>query len=230
VAGRNSPKGISALIYSHAAWIALLRTQKQACTPKSGDSILTYNDIPYLERPSYAEDLLLNTVIDTLCDVPHRLLRPRQSCGLQPDQSHRLKVSMRHFNMFRNQKSPAQLRPSLNSAPPVPTAIDIQIANNNGSTVAIEAMPDRVQAAKKMPTPSLSQMIEQLTWQNGQLRSEIDYHQRLHGPSLYLLQRTKLIVKSLQQVIENFESLDSELRQGAGKHNEDIIEKVSGAT
>jgi hypothetical protein len=137
---------------------------------------------------------------------------------------------MPYFNMFRTQQSRAQLRPSLNSAPPVPTAIDIEIANNNGSTVAIEAMPDRVQAAKKMPTPSLSRMIEQLTWQNGQLRSEVDYHQRLHGSSLYLLQKTKLVVKSLQQVIENFESLDNELRQGADKHDEHdehIISKVS---
>ncbi|KAF2818122.1 hypothetical protein CC86DRAFT_309878 [Ophiobolus disseminans] len=104
---------------------------------------------------------------------------------------------------------------SVNSAPPAPTPIDIEIANHNGSTVAIEATPERVQAAKKMPTPSLSQMIEQLTWQNGQLRSEIDYHQRMHGPSLYLLQKTKLVVTSLQQMIENFESLQNELGRSA---------------
>lgn len=101
----------------------------------------------------------------------------------------------------------------------------MEIANHNGSTVAIEATPDRLQAAKKMPTPSLSQMVEQLTWQNGQLRSEIDYHQRRHAASLYLLQKTRLIVKSLEQAIENFGDLDGEPRAGAVRHNEQVVEK-----
>jgi len=63
-------------------------------------------------------------------------------------------------------------------------------------------------------------MVEQLTWQNGQLRSEIDYHQRKHAVSLYLLQKTKLIVKSLEQVIGNFRSLDGELGASMRDNNE----------
>lgn len=132
---------------------------------------------------------------------------------------------MRYFNMIQTHRNQGRLPPSVDSAPPAPAAIDIEIANHSGSTVAIEATPERVQAAKKMPTPSLSQMIEQLTWQNGQLRSEIDYHQRLHGPSLYLLQKTRLVVKSLQQVVENFDALDSELGASAAKHDEQSMEK-----
>lgn len=132
---------------------------------------------------------------------------------------------MRYPNMIRDQPNRGCPQPSVNSAPPVPAAIDIEIANHNGSTVAIEATPDRLQAAKKMPTPSLSQMVEQLTWQNGQLRSEIDYHQRRHAASLYLLQKTRLIVKSLEQAIENFGDLDGEPRAGTARHNEQVMEK-----
>lgn len=108
-------------------------------------------------------------------------------------------------------RSHGQPRVCNNDAPPVPIAIDIEIAKCNGSTVAIDAMPDRLQAAKEMPTPSLTQMVEQLTWQNGQLRLEIDYHQRRHAASLYLLQKARLIVQSLEQAIENFASLDEVL-------------------
>ncbi|KAF3030335.1 hypothetical protein E8E12_000426 [Didymella heteroderae] len=133
---------------------------------------------------------------------------------------------MQYLNMTRNQQSQGRPQPSVNSsAPPAPAAIDIEIANHNGSTVAIEATPDRLQAAKKTPTPSLSQMVEQLTWQNGQLRSEIDYHQRRHAASLYLLQKTRLIVKSLEQAIENFGSLDGEPQASTARHGEQVMEK-----
>lgn len=127
--------------------------------------------------------------------------------------------------MKQNQQSQGWPQPSVNSAPPAPAAVDIAIANHNGSTVAIEALPDRLQAAKKMPTPSLSQIVEQLTWQNGQLRSEIDYHQRRHAASLYLLQKIRLTVKSLEQAIENFGSLDGEQRASTAGHNEQVMKR-----
>jgi hypothetical protein len=37
-----------------------------------------------------------------------------------------------------------------------------------------------------MPTPSLSQIIEQRTWENGQLRQELAYQQRKHEASMLL--------------------------------------------
>ena len=126
----------------------------------------------------------------------------------------------KHSKMSENRKNQSGCQSSINSAPPVPTAIDKEIANHSGSTVSIEARQDRLQAAKRMPTPTLSQMVEQLTWQNGQLRSEIDYHQRRHAASLYLLQKTKLIVQSLEQAIENFGSLDSELGTSSVKYGQ----------
>ena len=72
--------------------------------------------------------------------------------GLSPASRYFL---MGYLDMIRHKRSQGRLLPSVNNAPPAPAAIDIEIADHNGSTVAIEATPDRVQAAKKMPTPSL---------------------------------------------------------------------------
>lgn len=55
------------------------------------------------------------------------------------------------------------------SQPPTPTSLDVLIGHSLGSTVAFEATPGRLQASK-MPKPTLSQEIQQLTGENGFLR------------------------------------------------------------
>ena len=67
-----------------------------------------------------------------------------------------------------------------------------------------------MQAAKKWPTPSLTQIIEQKTWENGQLRQELAYQQRKHGASMYLLGEVRLVVESLQHALHNFQKLNTE--------------------
>lgn len=94
--------------------------------------------------------------------------------------------------------------------PPALTAVDTEIACNHGSSVAVEATQGRMQAAKKMPTPNLSQIIEQKTWENGQLRQELAYQQRKHGASMYLLEEVRLVVETLQQTLLNFQKLNTE--------------------
>jgi len=110
--------------------------------------------------------------------------------------------------MFRRGWRKPKLPP--NDMPPVPTAIDLQIAEHQGSTIAIEATQERMQAAKLMPTPNLTQIIEYKTWENGQLRQELAYSQRKHGASMYLLEEVKLVVESLQQALVNFQRLHTE--------------------
>jgi hypothetical protein len=66
-------------------------------------------------------------------------------------------------------------RPKLRFLPPspdrspTPTAVDKDIAQDGGSSVAIEKSNERLQASKKMRTPGLSQIIEQRTLENSQL-------------------------------------------------------------
>lgn len=76
------------------------------------------------------------------------------------------------------------------SQPPTPTSLDVLIGHSLGSTVALEATPARLQASKKMPKPTLSQEIEQLTGENGFLRQELAYHQKMHEASLRLARET----------------------------------------
>jgi len=111
--------------------------------------------------------------------------------------------------MLKHKRTNIRLLPNPNLSPSL-TAVDAEIARNQGSSVAIEATQENLQAAKKMPTPSLSQIIEQRTWENGQLRQELAYQQRKHGASMYLLEEVKLVVTTLQQALVNFQKLSTE--------------------
>ena len=92
--------------------------------------------------------------------------------------------------------------------------------NNSDSTVdfhgqeapeRVEAASDIPPAARKIPQPNLSQMIEQRTWENDQLRKELIYQQRKHGLSVYLLEEVKLVVDSLQKALQNFQQRNTEI-------------------
>jgi hypothetical protein len=88
------------------------------------------------------------------------------------------------------------------------------MASRSGSMAADEAALESTQAAKKIPAPRLSQMIEQRTWENGQLRQELAYHQRKHAASMYLLEEVRVVAESLQQALANFQRLNEETEGG----------------
>lgn len=113
--------------------------------------------------------------------------------------------------MLKHKRTNIRPLPTPSDAPPKPTAVDAEIARNGGSSLAIEATKERSQASKNITTPSLSQIIEQRTWENGQLRQELLYEQRRHGASMYLLEEVKMAVKSLQQALINFQQIHMEV-------------------
>ena len=82
---------------------------------------------------------------------------------------------------------------------------------NQGSPITIEAANENLQAPKRMPSPSLSQMVERRTSENGQLMQELMYQQRKHGTSMYFLEEVKLAVESLQQALMHFQKLNTEI-------------------
>ncbi|KAF7868885.1 uncharacterized protein EAF02_009621 [Botrytis sinoallii] len=87
---------------------------------------------------------------------------------------------------------------SSSDKPHAPTAIDIQIGLQRGSTAALEATPERLQAAKQMQHPSTAQRIKKLTKENGQLRLEIRYYQRMRDAMQALFDDTRFIVGGLE--------------------------------
>jgi hypothetical protein len=116
--------------------------------------------------------------------------------------------------MVRRNKPKIQLVPNVHTRPPL-TATDAKIAQNHGYSAVVEPNPERIQAAKKMPAPSLTHLIEQKTWENEQLRQELAYQQRKNGPSMYLLEEVRLVVASLQQAISNVQAQNDELEDDA---------------
>ena len=116
--------------------------------------------------------------------------------------------------MLRRKRTKGPFRPSITHIPLVPTAAEAEIASCGGSTVVDEAALESTQATMKMPAPRLSQMIEQRTWENGQLRNELAYHQRKHAASVYLLEEVRVVVESLHQALANFQRLNEETEDG----------------
>src|SRR4051812_20491426 len=107
--------------------------------------------------------------------------------------------------MFRRKRSKSSLlSPTARDAPPVPTAVDVEIANHQGSTVAIEATQERMQAAKKMPTPNLSQMIEQRTCENGRLRHELAFMYQKNEAAMCLYQDMVRVKDSIEKAMRSF--------------------------
>lgn len=113
--------------------------------------------------------------------------------------------------MLRHRRT-QQPKLKLLDGPPELTPVDAEIARHQGSSVAIDTSQKSLQAAKKMPTASLSQTVEELTRENGRLREELAYWQRRDGASLYLLGEVKDAVGSLQQAIVNFQRINREDR------------------
>ena len=67
----------------------------------------------------------------------------------------------------------------VDNGPPAPNKVNLKIARHKGSSVAVDATYERLQASKYSPTPSLSQIIEDLTRENGRLRYELAFRYRL---------------------------------------------------
>lgn len=103
------------------------------------------------------------------------------------------------------------------STPPPPTNIDIEIARRNGTTVAIEATKERMQASKSASTPSLKEIIYEEKRESSRLRREVDYEHRMkiEGDKLeeearYVLERLRMAVinyaQSLKDIKKEYES------------------------
>jgi hypothetical protein len=85
-----------------------------------------------------------------------------------------------------------------------------QSTRKQGTHPASDPPSRRIESAKKMPTPDISIIQQQREWENTQLRKELQYQRRKHGASMYLLEEVRLVVKSLQEALVNFEKLNSE--------------------
>jgi len=112
------------------------------------------------------------------------------------------------MNNPRPQKLPTVIT-ALNGAPN-PKPIDVEIDRNHGSTVALETTRARLQESKRLPIPTPSQRIEQLTRENGHLRHEVAFHQQLQDAMRYLQIDILCVMQKLQQAIDGFTKVQRE--------------------
>jgi len=86
--------------------------------------------------------------------------------------------------MFKHKRAQIKLLPN-----PEPTPLNLEITRNQGSPVAIEATHESLQAAKKLPTASLSKREEQETRENDELRRELARQQRKNRARLRFIEK-----------------------------------------
>lgn len=101
--------------------------------------------------------------------------------------------------------------------PPMPTPIDARIAQNNGTSVAIEATDENLQASKTVLTPSLSEMIDQRTRENGRLRRELAYQQRIQAVDLSTLENVGRSVAELRHTLREHKKLKAVIDHDFGQ-------------
>ncbi len=93
--------------------------------------------------------------------------------------------------------------PKLDS-PPAPTKVDLEIARNHGSSMAIDATTERLQASKNIPTPSLTEIIADLSRRNGHLTRQALYGDRMRELGTDLLEEATFVLERLRMAVINF--------------------------
>lgn len=101
--------------------------------------------------------------------------------------------------------------------PPLGDAVKAEAARKDGSSVPTEHTNKKLQGSKKMPVPNLSQLIEQKTCENDQLRRELDHERDRYRASyrarMYIAAEASRVVESLQQALINFQELHKEIEE-----------------
>lgn len=100
-----------------------------------------------------------------------------------------------------------------------------EAANENGSREPTPST-ERLGAsdeAKKLPRPTILQLIDQKMSENEQLRGELEYERKRYQASrharLYIAAEASRVVETLREALENFEELTREIEKGEKARN-----------
>ena len=122
------------------------------------------------------------------------------------------------MHKFKRQRPRIKLVDS--DQPPTPTPIDAEIARNHGTSVAIEATNESLQASKTAPTPSLSEIIDHRTRENGRLRQQLAHLLSLEAIDLSTLETAGRLVAELHYTLREHKRLkaviDHDFRKNGG--------------
>lgn len=111
---------------------------------------------------------------------------------------------------------PRLLLPVSDQTPPS-TPIDAEIARNKGRPIEMEVTSDSLQSSKNAPTLSLSEVLEQSTRKNAQLKEKLAKQQKKQGGELYLLEEVRLVIEKLQQALIEYHKLQGPTDQDGAR-------------
>jgi hypothetical protein len=105
----------------------------------------------------------------------------------------------------------SQQLPSDNHMSPNPT--DRAIARNHGTSTALEATRERLEASKRAPIPTPAERIHELTKENGELRLEIRFYRQMQGAMKALQEDAEFVAEKLEQTILRFSRVQDEVER-----------------
>ncbi|OBT39566.1 hypothetical protein VE00_09464 [Pseudogymnoascus sp. WSF 3629] len=97
--------------------------------------------------------------------------------------------------------------------PARPGAIDVEVGRRGGSTIALDATAQAMQRAKKDPPKNLTERIEQLTRENGGLRLQLAYHQKIQGAICQLRDDAQFAVDKMGNALVRFTAEEDKAAQ-----------------
>lgn len=101
--------------------------------------------------------------------------------------------------------------------PPSGDAVDSEAALKIGPPVPTKDTNKKLGGPKKMPVPTLSQLIDQKTCENDQLRLELDRERdrcrASYRARMYIAAEASRVIESLQQALINFQELHKEIEE-----------------
>jgi hypothetical protein len=117
--------------------------------------------------------------------------------------------------------------------PPQLSPVDRIIDLHHGSTTAIEATPQRLQASKHYPIPSLPERIEQLQKQNTNLNHEVAYYREMEQYRQKFQDDVTQLKESLEKVLSQLGSNQrkvgygwAQLRQGSSADFQEEFQRI----
>jgi hypothetical protein len=126
-------------------------------------------------------------------------------------------MEQRKINMHKFKKSRPRIKLLESDQLPTLTSINAKITQNNRTLVAIKATSESIQSSKIVPTPSLSEIINQRTRENGRLRYKVAYQQRIQEAGLFTLGEVGRVVAELRHILREYKRLQAVIDHDFGK-------------
>jgi hypothetical protein len=118
--------------------------------------------------------------------------------------------------MAKSKRPIIRIIPPNSEGPPALSNTDTILLRNNGSSLAVDATKERLEASKRLPTLSAKDTIIELHRVQGRLRMELDVFHKLSDNGKDLQDQVAYAVEILQVAILKFKQRQKEIESEFG--------------